>query len=76
MNVSPISNIGSLQQKYLNEVPPANLAVLAKPKRNLPPASTEGVGLPPETISPKGIYDETGKLPTVKGSGLDFMAYA
>jgi hypothetical protein len=50
--------------------------VLAKPHRVLPPAGSEGNGLPPDTITPySGIYDENGKLPT-PASNLTFLAYA
>jgi hypothetical protein len=48
--------------------------VLAKVNRTLPPASTEGNGLPPDKISPySGIYDEHGRLPTPV-STLTFLA--
>jgi len=64
------------QQRYLNDLPPAGLQVLAKPHRVLPPAGSEGNGLPPDTITPySGIYDENGKLPT-PASNLTFLAYA
>lgn len=76
MTVMPVPQIPSLQQKYLNGVPPAGLQILAKPHRVLPPAGSEGNGLPPDTITPySGIYDENGKLPT-PASNLTFLAYA
>jgi hypothetical protein len=49
--------------------------VLDRPKRVLPPAGTEGNGLPPDRISPNsGIYDASGKLPKTPGPGTTFMA--
>jgi hypothetical protein len=51
--------------------------VLASVKRVLPPAATDGVGLPPDKITPySGIYDANGKLPTVPGPGSTFIAHA
>ena len=65
-----------MQQRYLNEVPPAGLVVLSKPNRVLPPAGQDGNGLPPDTIIPySGIYDESGKLPT-PASNLTFLSHA
>jgi len=65
-----------MQQRYLNEVPPAGLVVLAKPNRVLPPAGQDGSGLPPDKITPySGIYDESGRLPT-PASTLTFLAHA
>jgi hypothetical protein len=65
-----------MQQRYLNEVPPAGLVVLAKPNRVLPPAGQDGNGLPPDKITPySGIYDESGRLPT-PASALTFLAHA
>lgn len=77
MTVLPVPQIPSLQQRYLGATPPAGLQVLAEIKRVLPPAATDGVGLPPDKISPySGIYDENGKLPTVPGPGTTFIAHA
>ena len=74
MTVMPILSIPPMQQRYLNDVPPAGLQVLQKPHRVLPPAASEGNGLPPDTITPySGIYDENGKLPTPR-SNLTFLA--
>jgi hypothetical protein len=43
----------------------------------LPPAATDGNGLPPDKISPySGIYDATGRLPRVPGPGTTFLANA
>ena len=65
-----------MQQRYLNEVPPAGLVVLAKPNRVLPPAGQDGNGLPPDKIIPySGIYDESGRLPT-PASTLTFLGHA
>jgi len=76
MTVLPVPSIPPNQQKYLNGVPPAGLQILAKVPRNLPPASTEGNGLPPDKITPySGIYDEHGRLPT-PASNLTFIARA
>jgi hypothetical protein len=75
MQVLPIPSIPPAVKRYTNETPPAGLMVLAKPNRVLPPAGSEGSGLPPATISPySGIYDENGKLPTVLGPGATFIA--
>ena len=77
MTVLPVPQIPSLQQRYLGGTPPAGLQVLAAVKRILPPAGTDGVGLPPDKITPySGIYDENGKLPTVPGPGTTFIAHA
>lgn len=77
MTVLPVPVIPSLQQRYLGAVPPAGLQVLAEVKRVLPPAATDGVGLPPDKITPySGIYDENGKLPTVPRPGATFIANA
>ena len=65
-----------MQQRYLNEVPPAGLVVLSKPNRVLAPAGMDGNGLGPSTITPySGIYDESGKLPTPV-SNLAFLSHA
>jgi hypothetical protein len=65
-----------MQQRYINEVPPAGLVVLAKPNRVLPPAGQDGNGLPPDKITPySGIYDESGRLPT-PASTLTFLGHA
>jgi len=77
MTVLPIPNIPQQQAKYLGNVPTAGLAILDRPKRVLPPAGTEGNGLPPDRISPySGIYDQNGMLPKVPGPGTTFMARA
>lgn len=77
MTVLPVPQIPSLQQRYLGATPLAGLQVLAAVKRILPPAGTDGVGLPPDKITPySGIYDENGKLPTVPGPGTTFIAHA
>lgn len=77
MTVLPVPQIPNLQQRYLGATPPAGLQVLAAVKRILPPAGTDGVGLPPDKITPySGIYDENGKLPTVPGPGTTFIAHA
>ena len=77
MTVLPVPVIPSLQARYLGATPPAGLQVLAAVKRVLPPAGTDGVGLPPDKISPySGIYDKNGKLPQVPGPGMTFFARA
>ena len=77
MTVLPIPTIPGHQAKYLGATPPAGLQILASVKRNLPPASTEGNGLPPSKISPySGIYDTNGRLPNIPGPGTTFMAHA
>jgi hypothetical protein len=77
MTVLPVSIIPDLQARYLGATPPSGLQVLATIKRVLPPAATDGVGLPPDKIMPySGIYDANGKLPTVPGPGSTFLAHA
>jgi hypothetical protein len=74
MTVLPIPSIPAAVQRYTNATPPAGLQILQKPNRVLPPAGSEGNGLPPDTITPySGIYDENGKLPSPR-SNLTFMA--
>jgi len=76
MTVLPIPLIPSATQKAIGTIPPAGLVVLEKPHRVLPPAGEDGNGLPPDTIMPySGIYDSNGKLPTVPGPGLTFIAH-
>jgi hypothetical protein len=76
MTVLPIPNIPAFQAKYLGATPPAGLEVLAPVKRVLPPAGTEGNGLPPDKILPySGIYDANGRLPRVPGPGSTFIAH-
>lgn len=75
MTVLPVPIIPSLQARYLGATPPAGLQVLAAVKRVLGPAGTDGVGLPPDKISPySGIYDAQGRLPQVPGPGMTFFA--
>ena len=75
MTVLPVPTIPAHQAKYLGATPPAGLQILAAVKRVLPPAGTDGVGLPPDKIMPySGIYDATGRLPTVPGPGSTFLA--
>lgn len=77
MTVLPVPNIPAFQAKYLGATPPAGLQILAPVKRVLPPAGTDGNGLPPATISPySGIYDAAGKLPRIPEPGLSFVAHA
>ena len=77
MTVLPAPVIPGLQQRYLGATPPAGLQILASVKRALPPAATDGVGLPPDKITPySGIYDANGKLHTVPGPGSTFIAHA
>lgn len=74
MTVMPVSQIPPMQKRYLGEIPPAGLQILAKMHRVLPPAGEDGNGLPPDKITPySGIYDENGKLPTPR-SNLTFLA--
>lgn len=74
MTVLPVPIIPTLQEKYLGSTPPAGLQILAPIKRVLPPAGTDGIGLPPDKISPySGIYDAQGKLPQIPGPGLTFF---
>ena len=77
MTVLPIPSFPKATQLAIGMNPPAGLVVLAKPERILPPAATDGPGLPPSTIMPySGIYDENGRLPTVPGPGMTFIAHA
>ena len=76
MTVLPVPTIPAFQAKYLGATPPAGLVVLSVAKRLLPPASMDGVGLPPDKIMPySGIYDANGRLPTVPGPGSTFLAH-
>jgi hypothetical protein len=76
MTVLPVPSIPSATLKAIGSNPPAGLVVLEKPHRVLPPAGEDGNGLPPDTITPySGIYDANGKLPTVPGPGMTFIAH-
>ena len=76
MTVLPVPVIPAMQARYLGATPPAGLQVLANVKRILPPAGTDGNGLPPAKISPySGIYDANGRLPRVPGPGSTFLAH-
>ena len=76
MTVLPIPSIPAATQKTIGINPPAGLVVLDKPKRILAPAGQDGNGLPSDTITPySGIYDINGKLPTVPGPGMTFIAH-
>jgi len=77
MTVLPIPSIPPQVLRYTGITPPAGLQILAAPRRILPPAGSDGSGLPPDKILPySGIYNEQGKLPTVPGPGTTFLAYA
>jgi hypothetical protein len=77
MTVLPIPSIPKATLTYTGVNPPAGLMVLNEPKRILPPAASDGTGLPPDKITPySGIYDANGKLPTVPGPGMTFIAHA
>jgi len=77
MTVLPIPQTPRYQERYLNVIPQSGLVLLSPPKRVLPPAGTDGVGLPPDKIMPfSGIYGANGKLPTVPTKGMTFLAYA
>jgi hypothetical protein len=74
MTVLPVPVIPAMQARYLGATPPAGLQILAEVKRILPPAGMDGVGLPPDKISPySGIYDAQGRLPRVPGAGITFL---
>lgn len=69
----------NLIAKYTGIQAPAGLAVLAP--KTLPrsgPTGTMGSAQPPDKIIPAGagIYGPDGKLPSIQGSGLQFLAYA
>jgi hypothetical protein len=77
MTVLPTPSIPAATFKAIGVNPPAGLVVLDTPKRKLPPAAEDGNGLPPDKITPySGIYDTNGKLPTVPGPGMTFIARA
>jgi len=77
MTVLPVPSIPAATQKAIGSTFPAGLVVLEKPHRVLPPAGEDGNGLPADTITPySGIYDSNGKLPTVPGPGMTFIAHA
>jgi len=73
--VLPVPQIPIFQQKYLNSVPPAGLVVLETPRRILPPAATEGSGLPSNKILERSLYDENGRLPLLNGPGGNYLAH-
>jgi len=76
MTVLPIPSIPAATKETIGTIPPAGLVVLEHPHRVLPPAGEDGNGLPPDKITPySGIYDEHGKLPTVPGPGMTFIAH-
>jgi len=76
MTVLPTPLTPAYTQKYLNINPPAGLIILDKPNRVLPPAGSEGSGLPSSTIMPhSGIYDSNGHLPKIPGAGITFVAH-
>ena len=75
MTVLPTPSIPTYTKQYVGVTPPANLVVLDKTKRTLPPAGTDGTGLPSDNILPySGIYDEKGHLPKIPGGGGTFIA--
>jgi hypothetical protein len=74
MTVLPVPSIPEYTQRSTGITPPAGLVILAKPHRVLPPASSEGSGLPADKIMPNsGIYDSNGKLPQTPGPGMTFI---
>lgn len=76
MTVLPVPVIPTMQAKYLGATPPAGLQILANVKRVLPPAGTDGNGLPSSTISPySGIYGSDGRLPRIPEPGATFLAH-
>lgn len=76
MTVLPTPSIPTYTKEYVGINPPAGLVVLDQTKRVLPPAATDGPGLPPSTITPySGIYDSNGHLPTIPGAGSTFIAH-
>lgn len=72
--VPPISEV----QRYTGMETPGGLAVLARahydsgPKATNPAPITAAPLIPPNA----GIYDANGKLPSIEGKGLQFLAYA
>jgi hypothetical protein len=75
MEVLPVPHIPSLQNRFLNSIPPAGLVILERSKRVLPPLAEDGNGLPPDQINPySGIYDANGKLPSPPNK-LAFLVY-
>lgn len=76
MTVSPIAPVPELSPRFPSHSGLANLQVLQKPVRILPPLASDGNGLPPDKILPySGIYDERGKLPSGPAKP-GFLAYA
>ena len=69
-----------LLQRYTGMDAPAGIAVLTKPSPGAAagPIQQMGHNPPQDGIVPKGagIYDERGLLPSIKGTGLNFMAWA
>jgi len=69
-----------LLRQYTGMDAPARLVVLSKPSVGAAagPIQQMGHNPPQDGIIPKGagIYDERGLLPSIKGAGLEFIAYA
>ena len=69
-----------LLQRYTGMDAPAGIAVLTKPSPGAAagPIQQMGHNPPQDGIVPKGagIYDERGLLPSIKGAGIEFIAYA
>ena len=72
--VPPVSQV----QKYTGLDTPAGLAVLARVRFEHGPKATNPAPITAQPLTPPGagIYDERGLLPSIKGKGLEFIAYA
>ncbi len=79
METSAIS-FQELIQRYTGMDAPAGLVVLSKPSPGAPAGPISQMGHNPDQggIIPSGagIYDKNGLLPSIKGAGLNFIAYA
>lgn len=65
-------------QRYTGLETPGGLAVLAKAHYDSGPKATNPAPVTAAPLTPPnaGIYDANGLLPSIKGTGLDFLAFA
>lgn len=78
MSIDAVQPIHSLIQRYTGVSAPANIVVLApRSISSFGPEGSMGSANPDTKNSPySGIYDKSGRLPTVPPPGTTFMAKA
>jgi hypothetical protein len=78
MSIEPVQPVGALISKYTGVSAPANIVVLApRSISSFGPEGSMGSANPDTKNSPySGIYDQNGKLPTIRPPGTTFMAKA